>query len=281
MADRADITRHMMDLKKRAAEWNPADIKGDIGGRKAGNSVFKNIDARILLPAAFVVILALSAAKRWYVPGAVFVVMFFITMYTVASRKSYLKILVYPLFVALFIFVVQAYSSSYGSTVVLTVIWPIYAQGIVSGWLYAWRVLASVSILLLLVESKSQLELIEALRWFKVPIEIRNLMSLMFRYVSVISEEFTTMFHAQQARLGFSAKLSWLKKLKNLGIIAGMLVIRSYDRSYRVTMSMMARGYTQNVDIVRKFERFAKKDYLFAAAALAVIAGIVLVGAVM
>jgi cobalt/nickel transport system permease protein len=270
-----------MDLKKRAVEWNPADIIGPIGGAQAGTSVFRNIDARILLPATFVIILALSAAQRWFVPGAVFVVVFFITMYTAPSRNSYLKLLVYPLLIAMFIFIVQAYSSAYGSTVVLTVIWPIYAQGITSGWLYANRVLASVSILLLLVESKSQLELIEALRWFKVPIEIRNLMSLMFRYVSVLSEEFTTMFHAQQARLGFSAKLSWVKKLHNMGIIAGMLVIRSYDRSYRVEKSMMARGYAQNVDICRKFNRFARKDYLAAAFALAVVASIVLVGVVM
>ena len=116
----------------------------------------------------------------------------------------------------------------------------------------------------LLEESKSQLKLIEALRWFRIPIEIRNLMSLMFRYVSILSEEFTTMFHFQQARLGYSAKLSWLKKLNNLAIIAGMLLIRSYDRSYRIVMSMTARGYAQNVDIVRTFERFARKDYLFA-----------------
>ena len=267
-------------LKKYAPEWNPAKLIGDsgLGADRAGTSVFKHVDARVLLPSAFVVILALSAATRWYVPGTVFVLAFFITMYTVRSRTAYLKLLAYPIAIALFLFVVQAWT--YGSTVVLTVIWPIYAQGIASGWLLANRVLASVSILLLLVESKSQLELIEALRWFKIPIEMRNLMSLMFRYVSVISEEFTTMFHAQQARLGYSTKLSWYKKINNLAIIAGMLLIRSYDRSYRVIMSMMARGYTQNVDIGGEFERFARKDYLFAAFALAVIAGIVLVGVV-
>jgi cobalt/nickel transport system permease protein len=230
----------------------------------------------VLLPAAFIAIVALAAAKRWYVPGTVFVVVFFVTMYTTPSRKSYLKLLMYPFTVALFIFVVQAYT--YGSTVVLTLIWPIYAQGIASGWLLCNRVLASVSILLLLVESKSQIELVEALAWFKIPIEIRDLMSLMFRYVSVISEEFTTMFNAQKSRLGYSAKLSWLKRVKNLAIIAGMLLVRSYDRSYRVVMSMMARGYSQNADIVRNFERFGRKDYLFAAFALAVIVGIVLVG---
>jgi cobalt/nickel transport system permease protein len=269
-----------MDLKKHAPEWNPTKIIGDsgLGSGRAGTSIFRNIDARVLLPSAFVVILALSATTRWYVPGTVFVVVALITMYTVHSRKSYLKLLMYPITIALFLLVVQAYT--YGSTVVLTVIWPVYAEGIASGWLLAMRVLASVSILLLLVESKSQLELIEALRWFKMPVEMRNLMSLMFRYVSVISEEFTTMFHAQQARLGYSAKLSWYKKINNLATIAGMLLIRSYDRSYRVMMSMMARGYTQNVDMGGKFERFARKDYMFAAFALVIIAGIVLVGAV-
>jgi cobalt/nickel transport system permease protein len=256
------------------SEWTPQQLLGR--PKEQGTSVFTTIDARVLLPAAFIAIVALAAAKRWYVPGTVFVVVFFITMYTTPSRKSYLKLLMYPFTVAVFIFVVQAYT--YGSTVVLTLIWPIYAQGIASGWLLCNRVLASVSILLLLVESKSQIELVEALAWFKIPIEIRDLMSLMFRYVSVISEEFTTMFNAQKSRLGYSAKLSWLKRVKNLAIIAGMLLVRSYDRSYRVVMSMMARGYSQNADIVRNFERFGRKDYLFAAFALAVIVGIVLVG---
>jgi cobalt/nickel transport system permease protein len=267
-----------MDLKKYAPEWNPAKLLGEsgLGSDRPGTSVFRHVDARVLLPAAFIVILALSAATRWYVPGTVFVAVLSITIYSVRARAAYLKLLLYPIGIAVFLFVVQAWT--YGSTVFFTVIWPVYAQGIASGWLLANRVLASVSILFLLVESKSQLELIEALRWYKMPVELRNLMLLMFRYVSVIAEEFTTMFHAQQARLGFSSKLSWFKKINNLSVIAGMLFIRSFDRSYRVIMSMQARGYRQNADIGGKFERFAKKDYLFAAFALAIVAGIVLVG---
>jgi cobalt/nickel transport system permease protein len=255
-------------------EWTPQQLLGR--PKEQGTSVLTTIDARVLLPAAFIAIVALAAAKRWYVPGTVFVAIFFITMYATPSRKHCLKRLMYPFTVALFIFVVQAYT--YGSTAVLTVIWPIHAEGIASGWLLCNRVLASVSILLLLVESKSQLELVEALAWFKIPVEIRDLMSLMFRYVSVISEEFTTMFNAQKSRLGYSAKLSWIRKVRNLAIIAGMLLVRSYDRSYRVVMSMMARGYTQNANMVYKFERFAKKDYLFSAFSLVVIVGIVLMG---
>jgi energy-coupling factor transporter transmembrane protein EcfT len=86
------------------------------------------------------------------------------------------------------------------------------------------------------------------------------------------------MFNAQKSRLGYSGKLSWIKKVRNLGGVAGMLLVRSYDRSNRVVMSMMARGYTHQCDIVYEFKRFAKKDYLFAVFSLIVIAGIVLVG---
>jgi energy-coupling factor transporter transmembrane protein EcfT len=108
-----------------------------------------------------------------------------------------------------------------------------------------------------------------------------NLMSLMLRYVSVISEEFVTMFHAQQARLGFSSKLSWIKKLQNLGIIAGMLLIRSYDRSFRLEKSMMARGYTQTSEILgHTFKRFAKKDYIATVLVVLVIGGIIFTGVV-
>ena len=260
-----------------APEWDPVEVIG-AGHNGSGTSVFKDIDARILLSVAFVTIMALAAVKRWYVPAAVFAVIFFITVDTTPSRKSYLKKLMYPSIIAVFLFIVQAYTS--GSTVALTAVFPVYNEGIASGWLIFNRVLASVSILLLLVESTSLQELIESLAWFKVPVEIRNIASLMFRYTSVLTEEFMTMFNAQKSRLGYSAKLRWIKKLKNIAIIGGMLLVRSYDRSNKVIMSMMARGYTPNADIVRTFVRFTRKDYLFAAFSFVFIACIVLIGVV-
>jgi cobalt/nickel transport system permease protein len=258
-------------------EWNPVEVIGAGAGHNGfGTSVFKDIDARILLSAAFVTIVALAAVKRWYVLDAVFAVIFLITIGATPSRKSYLTKLMYPLIIAVLLFIVQSYT--YGSTVALTAVFPVYNEGIASGWLIFNRVLASVSILLLLVESTSPEKLIESLSWFKVPIEIRNMVSLMFRYTSVLKEEFVTMFNAQKSRLGYSTKLSWIKKLKNIAIIGGMLLVRSYDRSNKVIMSMMARGYTQNIDIVRTFVRFTRKDYLFAALSLVLIVCIMLVG---
>ena len=133
-----------MNLTKRATEWNPADIIGDLTKRQEGEGVLKNVDARVLLPGAFIVILALSAVTRWYVPAAVFIVVLCITLSGITSRKNYLQMLTFGSLAALFIFIVQSYSSAYGSTVVLTVIWPIYAQGIASGWSGTRRVCSLV-----------------------------------------------------------------------------------------------------------------------------------------
>ena len=260
-------------------EWNPVELIGaGVGDNRCGKGVFKDIDARILLSAAFLIIVALAAVKRWYVLTAIFAVIFFITIDATPSRKSYLTKLMYPLIVAVFLFFVQAYT--YGSTLAFTAVFPVYNEGIASGWLLFNRVLVSVSILLLLVESTSLEELIESLAWFKVPVEIRNMTSLMLRYTSVLTVEFMTMFNAQKSRLGYSTKLSWIKKLKNIAIIGGMLLVRSYDRSNKVVMSMMARGYTQNVDIVRTFVRFTRKDYLFAVLSLVFITCVVLIGVI-
>jgi cobalt/nickel transport system permease protein len=262
-------------IKYKALEWEPANIIGK-QHKGYGTSVFRDIDIRVLLVVAFITIVALTLAKRWYVPCALFIAVFFVTMYTTPSRKSYVRKLAYPFLVAASIFVIQSYT--YGTTQVFTVLFPVYAEGIYSGWLIFNRVLASVSILLLLVESASPTELIESLAWFKVPVEIRTMMSLMARYTSVLVEEFATMFNAQKARLGYSATLSWIKKLRNIAIIGGMLLGRSYDRSNTVALSMIARGYTPTADIVHSFARFTGKDYLFAALSLAFITCIVLIG---
>ncbi len=264
-------------VKRKVLEWASGNVSGEEYGGYS-TSVFRDVDVRILLVVAFVIIVALAAAKRWYVPCVLFVATFFITLRSTSSRKSYLTKLAYPVIVATFIFIIQSYT--FGSTQVLAVPFPAYAEGIASGWLIFNRVIASVSILLLLMESTSPTKLIESLAWFKVPVEIRTVMSLMARYTSALAEEFATMFNAQKSRLGYSATLTWIKKLRNVAIIAGALLVRSYDKSIKVAMSMTARGYTPAADVVRTFTRFNRRDYIFAALSLVLIASIAVTGVV-
>jgi cobalt/nickel transport system permease protein len=66
----------------------------------------------------------------------------------------------------------------------------------------------------------------------------------MFRYISVLSEESTRMYRAQESRCGHSRSVSYLKKIKNFGNIAGALIMRSFDRAIKVGDAMASRGYT-------------------------------------
>jgi cobalt/nickel transport system permease protein len=69
-------------------------------------------------------------------------------------------------------------------------------------------------------------------------------MMLMFRYVSIISEESARMHKAQESRCGYSKTVSYFKKIGNYGTLAGMLLTRSFDRAIKVGDAMTARGYT-------------------------------------
>ncbi|MGZ7113416.1 MAG: hypothetical protein ACXVH9_05850, partial [Halobacteriota archaeon] len=60
------------------SDWSSQQLLGR--PKPLGTSVFTTIDARVLLPAAFIAIVALALTKRWYVPGMVFVATFFISI---------------------------------------------------------------------------------------------------------------------------------------------------------------------------------------------------------
>ena len=56
----------------------------------------------------------------------------------------------------------------------------------------------------------------DSLRWFKVPSVITDTMMLMFRYISLISEESTRIRKAQESRLGYSHKVGITQKTHKL-----------------------------------------------------------------
>jgi cobalt/nickel transport system permease protein len=200
-----------------------------------------------------------------------------LVLYFAPSKRAQLSKLAFPGLTAAGILAIQSYT--FGSTRCGTLIFPIYLEGVKSGLLIVCRVLASVSILLALIQVTTSAQLIEALAWFRVPVEMREILLLMVRYLEVLVKETKRMLNAQQSRLGYSAKLGWMTKLKNLSMIAGMLIVRAYDRSDKVFMSMKARGYAKAGNMAGGFERFNRRDYVFAMISVLLIAGVVLIGA--
>lgn len=130
-----------------------------------------------------------------------------------------IKTLLYPLYVASVVFLVVLFTE--GSVKALTIL---------------LKVLSSTSILLSLTPSKvvSALSLI-------LPADVVEIAELMVRYVKTMKETGETLLASAKARGAFLG--GFRSKAKNLGIVAGMLIVKAYDKADRVYTCMVARGY--------------------------------------
>jgi cobalt/nickel transport system permease protein len=90
-------------------------------------------------------------------------------------------------------------------------------------------------------------QVLQSLRRLRVPALLIAVMSMSYRYLSVLADEATRMLQARAARsaLAVNAKapsLWW--QAKQAGQMVGHLFIRSYERSERIYLAMLARGYS-------------------------------------
>jgi cobalt/nickel transport system permease protein len=149
------------------------------------------------------------------------------------------------MYIIILVAVVQPFT--YGSTVAAVVpglSLPVFQEGIAFGVLVFARAIAAISVLNLLVLVTPMETIMDSLHWFKVPAVILDTMTLMYRYIAIISEESGRMRKAQESRLGYSKSVGIHRKVANFGTLAGMLLTRSFDRALKVGDAMISRGYT-------------------------------------
>ncbi|HEU5087680.1 MAG TPA: cobalt ECF transporter T component CbiQ [Roseiflexaceae bacterium] len=139
----------------------------------------------------------------------------------------------------------------------------------------------SVQIAILLTATTRFPDLMHALRHLRLPGLLVAIISFMYRYLVVLSEETFRLLRAREARsAGLEGKrmggsLGWRARVA--GNMAGQLFLRSYERSDRIYSAMQARGFngeflTMNPHVMRAF------DWTSSAIALATIALVQLVG---
>jgi cobalt/nickel transport system permease protein len=104
----------------------------------------------------------------------------------------------------------------------------------------------SVQAAVLLTFSTRFPDLVEALRALRVPAIIVAVISFMYRYLAVLSDEATRMMRARASRSGSvdgSGGPSVFWRAKVVGSMVGALFIRAYERSERVYAAMQSRGF--------------------------------------
>lgn len=105
-------------------------------------------------------------------------------------------------------------------------------------------------------------ELVDALRALRVPAIIVSIISFMYRYLAVLTDEAGRMSRARQARSAQAPRgrsggsIGWRARVT--GAMVGSLFIRSYERSERIYAAMLARGFSGQLhspDLARPDQR--------------------------
>lgn len=105
----------------------------------------------------------------------------------------------------------------------------------------------SVQAATLLVYSTAFHDLVHGLERLRLPKLMVAIISLMYRYLAVLTEESSRMLRARAARsavLPGAPRVSTAWKMRTVGNMVGALFIRAYERSERVYTAMQARGYS-------------------------------------
>ena len=223
------IGRHLR--KKRAAPGN----KG------------KLVDPRIKILFLFILIISITLMKHWYFPIGITVIC---TLFALKSKifQNFSSKMIFPVILAFFIVVIQGLT--YGTNKINYGIIPLYAEGLDSGSLIFARVIAAASLAILFLSNTSENEIIETMRWYRVPGTMLDISSLMSRYIKAFSTEAKKMKWAQESRCGFSKRSGFSDKMHDVASITGALITRALVRAELVYRAMLSRGWKHDRSFV-------------------------------
>ena len=128
----------------------------------------------------------------------------------------------------------------------------------------------SVQAAILLVAVTRFPDLIHAFEHLRVPTILTTIISFLYRYLFVLTDEVVRLLRARQSRSAVKAGqrsgggVLWRAKVS--GYMAGQLFLRSYERSDRIYNAMLARGYAGYLRTLNSHELHGR-DWAYAATA--------------
>jgi len=128
----------------------------------------------------------------------------------------------------------------------------IFASVLAKAWLSALS-------LILLTATTRVVDLLKGLEQLRVPRVLIMIISFMYRYIFVLTDDMMRMKQARDSR-NFGGRRMW--QIKTIGNMIGTLFVRSYERGERVYSAMLARGYDGSTKILCKLS-FSAMDFAF------------------
>ena len=220
------------------------------------------LDARVKLPAAFILILLISALAQSAWPVMLFII-FIILGLQIASEIPFVVLYGRSLIVLPFLLAAIPVLFTADGPPLLTfnlfhhvfAIAPAGLEHFVSIFLKSWL---SVQVAILLAATTPMMELLNALRVYHVPKTIVMVFRLMWRYLSIMFGKAQRMMRARAARSVYRydtlvprhsfQRFSWQAQVT--GSMAGSLFMQSLEQSERVYYAMLSRGFDGEIRLL-------------------------------
>jgi cobalt/nickel transport system permease protein len=200
------------------------------------------IEPGVKIIISFLLIIAITLLKHWHIPFMISALCIITALHR-GIIKDFIAKLIFPLLFAIFILLVQGLTPGGGR---IEWIVPVYLDGIEYGFLIFSRVIASASVLILLVLTTSNNELNESMRRFRVPVTMIEIASFMSRYISTFLKEGKKLTLSQQSRCGFSSN-DFRQNIRNVASICGLLIVRASAKSDGIYKAMLSRSWNPDV----------------------------------
>jgi cobalt transport protein ATP-binding subunit len=136
--------------------------------------------------------------------------------------------------------VVLGFSVGFGSSPLFSIgPFTVYREGAQQGLAAAARVASDMAWIAAVFLSTPFNALMHALKWYRVPAVLLDVLAIAFRYAGLVREEFQRMAASAVARGGFRG---YAGGCRSLARILSQVLLRCYDRALRIQQAMFARG---------------------------------------
>jgi cobalt/nickel transport system permease protein len=205
------------------------------------------LDSRVKTVTLLLAVVVASMLTQWYLALGLWLVALSLFCWMPVDRKALLKRLVMPFGIAWLVFISVLFTHGGHSLFVVSLHYfslTAYQEGLLFGLLLFLRIMAAVTLVAALSFSTPMIDILETLRLCKVPPIIIDIADMMYRYVFIIQDTAHTLRQAQISRLSENA--SWLHRVRDVGKVAGSILIKSLDKSTRIYQAMLSRGYNED-----------------------------------
>ncbi|MCX6966845.1 MAG: cobalt ECF transporter T component CbiQ [Verrucomicrobia bacterium] len=224
-----------------------SEIFSDLFARQ--DHILTRMDPRTKLIIALGALCAVIFSRTAAFPLAVLVLCLAATLAVGVPKRLLGLRLAAPLGIALVLLVLQsvmAGTTPLWSFVALGAKVTVTREGLLVGLLLASRVLAGVSVMLLLSAVTPAHRIFHAMRMLGAPQGWVEIAMLMYRYIFVLLDLTAEVVAAQKVRLGYAGMR---RGLSSAGQLGGTVILRAMDQAVSTNQAMRVRGYTGSIPL--------------------------------